>query len=326
MPNIGRRAFVAGSASAVLAKAVPASAQDFPPGRSRSSSRSRPAAAPPSSSVRSATSSAKRSASRSSSTTAPAPAARSARARSRSPTPTATPSGSATPAPGDRPEPLLQRRLRPAQGLLLDRADRHRAEHAGGASVVSGEVGAGADRLCQGQSRQGQLRLGRHRHRQPRLRRVFRVRDRHQARAHPLQGHRPGADDLIGGHIPMAFAPIPATYSNAKSGTMRMLAVTSLDALDACARDADHRRTGRAGIRGGAALRAGGAGRHARARSSTSSTRRSTPRSPPTRCKKRLALEGAEPVTGTPEQYAADLDKEITLWAKVVKESGAKAD
>ncbi len=30
MPNIGRRAFVAGSASALLAKAIPASAQDFP--------------------------------------------------------------------------------------------------------------------------------------------------------------------------------------------------------------------------------------------------------------------------------------------------------
>ena len=26
------------------------------------------------------------------------------------------------------------------------------------------------------------------------------------------------------------------------------------------------------------------------------------------------------------EQYADDLDKEVTLWAKVVKESGAKAN
>ena len=30
MPKIGRRAFVAGSASAVVAKAIPAAAQDFP--------------------------------------------------------------------------------------------------------------------------------------------------------------------------------------------------------------------------------------------------------------------------------------------------------
>ena len=44
----------------------------------------------------------------------------------------------------------------------------------------------------------------------------------------PYKGTGPALSDLIGGHIPMAFAPIPATYENSKSGTMRMLAVTSL--------------------------------------------------------------------------------------------------
>ena len=42
--------------------------------------------------------------------------------------------------------------------------------------------------------------------------------------------------------------------------------------------------------------------------------------------RKRLALEGAEPLPSTPEEYAADIDKEATLWARIVKLSGAKAD
>ena len=45
----------------------------------------------------------------------------------------------------------------------------------------------------------------------------------------PYKGTGPALSDLIGGHIPVAFAPIPATYENSKSGTMRMLAVTSLE-------------------------------------------------------------------------------------------------
>src|SRR6185312_1982835 len=44
----------------------------------------------------------------------------------------------------------------------------------------------------------------------------------------PYKGTGPALSDLIGGHIPVAFAPIPATYENSKSGSIRMLAVTSL--------------------------------------------------------------------------------------------------
>ena len=42
--------------------------------------------------------------------------------------------------------------------------------------------------------------------------------------------------------------------------------------------------------------------------------------------RQRLAAQGAEPLGGTSEQYAAYIRSEIGRWSKVVKESGAKAD
>ena len=40
----------------------------------------------------------------------------------------------------------------------------------------------------------------------------------------------------------------------------------------------------------------------------------------------RLALEGAEPMPTTPEEYADDIDREETKWSAIVKKSGAKAE
>src|SRR6478609_787205 len=43
----------------------------------------------------------------------------------------------------------------------------------------------------------------------------------------PYKGTAPALTDLLGGHIPMAFAPIPASHANVSAGTLRALAVTS---------------------------------------------------------------------------------------------------
>ncbi len=42
--------------------------------------------------------------------------------------------------------------------------------------------------------------------------------------------------------------------------------------------------------------------------------------------RERLAQQGADPVGGTPEQFAALIRSEIRKWAKVVKDSGARVD
>jgi tripartite-type tricarboxylate transporter receptor subunit TctC len=40
----------------------------------------------------------------------------------------------------------------------------------------------------------------------------------------------------------------------------------------------------------------------------------------------RLSSQGAEPVGSTPEEFAAYIKSETVKWAKVVRESGAKAE
>jgi tripartite-type tricarboxylate transporter receptor subunit TctC len=40
----------------------------------------------------------------------------------------------------------------------------------------------------------------------------------------------------------------------------------------------------------------------------------------------RLSGQGAEPVGSTPEEFAAYIKSESVKWAKVVRESGAKAE
>ena len=141
----------------------------------------------------------------------------------------------------------------------------------------------------------------------------------------PYKGTGPALADLIGGHIPMAFAPIPATAENSKAGSLRMLGVTSLKRstlmpdIPTIAEQGvpDFEAVLRYGIVAPAGTPTAIIDKLNKALNQVLAS---------DEVRKRLAVDGAEPLPGTPEEYGADLDREEKLWGKVVKASGAKAE
>jgi tripartite-type tricarboxylate transporter receptor subunit TctC len=141
----------------------------------------------------------------------------------------------------------------------------------------------------------------------------------------PYKGTGPALADLVGGHIPMAFAPIPATAENSKAGRLRMLGVTS---LKRSALMPDIPTIAEQGFKDfEAVLRYGiiaPAGTPKPIIEKLNKALNQVLVSDEVR--RRLAVDGAEPLPGAPEDYAADIDREETQWGKVVKASGAKAE
>ena len=141
----------------------------------------------------------------------------------------------------------------------------------------------------------------------------------------PYKGTGPAITDLLGGHIPMAFAPIPATHENAQAGKLRMLAVTSAVRSTLLP---DVPTIAEAALPGfEAVLRYGLVAPPGTPRpmiEKLNAALNTALASPDVRA--RLAIDGAEPLPGTPADYAADIDREEAQWSKVVKASGAKAE
>jgi tripartite-type tricarboxylate transporter receptor subunit TctC len=141
----------------------------------------------------------------------------------------------------------------------------------------------------------------------------------------PYKGTGPAITDLLGGHIPLSFSPIPAVHESAKSGLLRMLAVTSATRSALLPEVPTVAESGVPGF--DAVLRYGlvapaGTPRPIIERLNTAL--RAALESKEVR--NRLAIEGAEPLPSTPEDYAIDIDRDETQWSKVIKASGAKAE
>jgi len=140
----------------------------------------------------------------------------------------------------------------------------------------------------------------------------------------PYKGSGPALNDLVGGHVSMYFSSLPPAIGLVKEGKLRALAVTG------AARSPifpELPTVAEAALPGFEAVLHYGivapAGTPKPIVDKLNAALRQAVMSDD--MKQKLAADGTEPLASTPEQYAADIDKEETKWSAIIKKSGAKA-
>src|SRR5690348_2151507 len=141
----------------------------------------------------------------------------------------------------------------------------------------------------------------------------------------PYKGTAPVMNDLIGGHVPIAFGVLPPALGNLQAGTLRAIAVLSEKRFSLLPAVPTADESGLPGFHSvlhyGLLAPAG------------------TPRPIIERLNrellalvnseevtKRIHSEGGDPLTSTPEEYAADIDREEAKWAAVIRKLNLKVD
>jgi len=141
----------------------------------------------------------------------------------------------------------------------------------------------------------------------------------------PYKGAAPALNDLLGGHTRVLASAAPNVHSHIAAGTILGLAITGAARSALMPTVPTFAEAGLPGydvpLRWGLAAPAGtpraivdklnGALKLALASDDV---------------RKRLAVEGAEPQPSTPEEYAAIIDREVTMWSDLVKAVGIKPE
>jgi len=141
----------------------------------------------------------------------------------------------------------------------------------------------------------------------------------------PYKGASPALADLLGGQVQIMFSTMPPALPHVKDGKLRALAVTSLKRSPAAP---DLPTLAEAGLPGFEANTWHGVVLPAAASAEVIGklNREIVAILHLPDVVDRLSAQGAEPVGSTPEEFAAYIKSETVKWAKVVRESGAKAE
>jgi tripartite-type tricarboxylate transporter receptor subunit TctC len=141
----------------------------------------------------------------------------------------------------------------------------------------------------------------------------------------PYKGGGPALTDVLGGQVTMYFGALPGALPHIRSGRLRGLAITSARRSVGVPQFPTMAESGFPGYEADTWIGAvAPAGTPASAINRLHEEISRILNAPDIR--ERLLSQGAEPLTNTPEQFAAYIKSEIVKWARVVKASGARAD
>lgn len=141
----------------------------------------------------------------------------------------------------------------------------------------------------------------------------------------PYRGSAPALNDLLGGHVQIYFSSLPPAVGIAGEGKVRALAVTGPQRSHVFP---NLPTVAEAGLPGYEAVLhygiAAPAGTPHAIIDKLNSALRDAVASEETRAS--LIATGAEPMPSTPQEYAADIDREEAKWSAIVKDAGVKAN
>jgi len=141
----------------------------------------------------------------------------------------------------------------------------------------------------------------------------------------PYKGTAPLMTDLLGGHVSVAFGVLPPALGNIQAGKLRAIAVTSAKRFSLLPDVPTFAESGMPGFE--AVLHYGllaPAGTPKEIVDKLSAELRKLVATD--EVKNRIHFEGGDPLTSTPAEYAADIDKEEKKWSALVHKLNLKVE
>ena len=141
----------------------------------------------------------------------------------------------------------------------------------------------------------------------------------------PYKGTAPVMNDLLGGHVPMAFGVLPPAMGNLAAGTLRGIAMLDKQRFSLLPNIPTSHESGLPGFE--SVLHYGLLGPTNLPRPIVDKLNAAMKSVAMTdEVKKRINNEGGEPLTSTPDEYAADIDQEERKWAALIKKLNLKVE